>query len=343
MARDDGSSSIEVIRPGAIPAPLGEPVGAAGGGLLDARDIDPDAIVAHARKVSEVIDKLAAYALSLTEPRHWVAYKEKDGKSSPWLTAPGAEMMIAKLSLQVEYDGAGFDVVAYEDEIRTDGGAVQHVRQYMMTCKLRVSIGNWASIVCEGHTTTKDPFFSRGGRLKGAQVDLGNVRQAAYSNALCNGVSRLLGLRRLTWDDVRRITNNKVGPDNVDSATFDRGGKGGKGRQDSKRPATKGQVSAVWNRWVAVMRYDPAALPDDVQEQFGAWASDTLRRLDAKDYKHWTEQDLRPLHDRLDAMRDAAPPPVDDGPPPPDESEAPAADEPPQPDGAADADDKGGQ
>jgi hypothetical protein len=314
-------SGITIIRPGAIPAPDN-----AAANLMDPGSINPDAIIEHAKKVSDVIDKLASFGLSLTEPRHWVAYSESGGgRSSPWLTAPGAEILLSKLSLQVEYIGDGFDMVAFDDEIVTDRGSVQRVRQYLVTCKLRVSIGGWSSIACEGHTTTKDPFFSRGGRLKGSQVDLGNVRQAAYSNALVNGVCRLLGIRGLRWDDVRRITDGRVDESSVDSATFKRGGKGGKGKP-TLRLATKDQRAAVWNRWVDVSRLDPKDLPKDVADSFRGFASSTLERADGGDYYTWTESDLAVLHSRLDALRDLAPPPVDqvtaeEEPPPKDSSE----------------------
>lgn len=57
--------------------------------MLDAGTLDPKAVIAHAKNVGLVVDELSAYALAMTEPRHWCNFTEAGENGSPWLTGPG--------------------------------------------------------------------------------------------------------------------------------------------------------------------------------------------------------------------------------------------------------------
>jgi hypothetical protein len=266
--------------------------------ILDGTPLDPSAVVTRAKGVSEVIDKLSNYALTLTEPRHWTGYREKDGKIHPWLTGPGSEMMISKLSLHVDFEGSGYSCDRFEFPLPGGGVSVQ----LLMTCRLRISLGAWSSIVVEGHCSTADAFFSRGGNLAAHAVDLGNIRQAAYTNALANGVTRLLGIRRLSMEDVKRITNGKVHEENIESADFRKGGKGGVSK-GTEALCTNEQRNAVWKAWCDGMGIDTKALPAGIADTFYAWVVRWLGP-EKKDKLKWTEADAKKLVQEAGALKE---------------------------------------
>jgi hypothetical protein len=64
-----------------------------------------------------------------------------------------------------------------------------------------------------GSRSSKDPFYSQKGRdsdgnpifLDPADIDLGNVRKAAHTNMIGNGIRNILGLKNLDWDDLMAI------------------------------------------------------------------------------------------------------------------------------------------
>jgi hypothetical protein len=78
-----------------------------------------------------------------------------------------------------------------------------------------------ATIEAIGTRSSKDPFFKRyAGRgddrheLPPSELDKGDLKKAAYTNLLGNGITRLLGLRNLTWEDIKEyagITKDQVG------------------------------------------------------------------------------------------------------------------------------------
>jgi hypothetical protein len=56
-----------------------------------------------------------------------------------------------------------------------------------------------------GGRNANDAFFSAQGKL-----DLLDVQKAAYSNFLVNAVTRILGMRGLTWDNVAEGTSDRI-------------------------------------------------------------------------------------------------------------------------------------
>ena len=73
------------------------------------------------------------------------------------------------------------------------------------------TIGSTPPIDFIGSRGTKDVFFSKshGEAVPISEIDRNDVKKAAYTNLLGNGITRLLGLRNLTWEEVEEALKVK--------------------------------------------------------------------------------------------------------------------------------------
>ena len=318
------------VNPTAIIPAGGNPMQPAPGGgqsiISRPKDISIDfpAIEENIKGLSEMVQRLANYALSLTEPRHWVSFTEAGSDAgAPWLTGPGAEMLITRCGLKVTPVDTKMDYYDFDKK------SVMH-----MTVTMEVGFENWmdkftgvtfASIKAFGHCMSTDAFLGKGKML--ANVDLGNIHQAAYTNALVNGVCRFLGIRKLGWDDVKKLTNGRVDKGKVARTDHKKGGQGG-GLSDKDAPkdnevATDAQVASVWSLWAQNMGVNPDTLAtkvvDRTEEQksylasagksFYGWACRYIGSERGNDRRLWTVADCAALKAEAQALADQAPEP----------------------------------
>lgn len=326
MTDPSGVNPTAVIPAGANPMQPAPGGGAAQSIIPRPKDIsiDFEKVEENIRGLSGMVQRLADYSLSLTDNRHWVSFTEAGSDAgAPWLTGPGAEMLITRVGLKVEPIDTKMEYFEFEKK-----------SVMLMTVVVRVSFENWmekftgvtfASLVAEGHCMSTDAFLGKGKLL--ANVDLGNIRQAAYTNALVNGVCRFLGIRKLGWDDVKRLTNCRVDKGKVARTDHKKGGQGG-GLSDKEAPkdndlATPAQVAAVWSTWAANMGVDPVVLAtkaaDQTEEQklyiasagksFYAWACRYIGDERGNDRRKWTVADCAALKAEAQALADQAPEP----------------------------------
>ena len=153
-----------------------------------------------AEKAVAVINKLKSVALKVTTAKDWT-----DISGVPHLNESGA-MKVARL-FGVSFTEPKAEVRRYEDE------KGQPVEQYIMTITASFRGG---SITTEGIASTKDDFFSHGGKLPFHEVDIVSVRKKAMTNAYSRALKKLIGLGGLTWADLGEIVQKEqVGLGNV--------------------------------------------------------------------------------------------------------------------------------
>lgn len=147
--------------------------------------------VEEAEKKLALVQKIKALALKVTNKNDWV-----DLGGKPYLMASGAEK-IARLF------GISWRIEEPTKEILEDGHIVY-------TYKGIFTMGT-VEIEAIGTCSTKDPFFARRKDDQGnvitlpvQDVPIGDVKKAAYTNCIMNGITRLLGLRNLTWEDLEK-------------------------------------------------------------------------------------------------------------------------------------------
>jgi hypothetical protein len=169
----------------------------------DVPAIADDNLVAIARAAEarvDAINRIKRAALKVTNAHDWT-----DQQGKPYLWVSGAEKIARLYGISWRLD----EPVLTTEE---DG-------HYSYTFKGYFRMGA-VEIEVEGSRSSRDAFFSArkdkdGNRitLPPSEVDKNNVRKAALTNCLGNGVTRLLGIRNLTWEDLAGagITRENVG------------------------------------------------------------------------------------------------------------------------------------
>jgi len=163
--------------------------------------------VEEAERKIELIDKIKKIALKVTSSADWI---DEGGK--PYLLSSGAEK-IARLF------GISWRIDEPQKEVLEDGHIVFTYKGYFTMGTI--------TIEAIGVRSTKDPFFrfkkdKAGNRivLPPSDVDIGAVKKAAYTNCIMNGITRLLGIRNLTWEDLE--AHGIVRKDKVTKVDFEK-------------------------------------------------------------------------------------------------------------------------
>lgn len=157
-------------------------------------------IADEAEKMIEAVLKIKKVALKLTNVGDWT-----DQQGRPYLEGSGSEKIAGPF---------GISWILLNDpspEFEDDG-------HFTFTYRGRFSMGG-RTIEVDGSRSSKDPFFKKydyaegeGGKKTKTEkpisaIDKRDVKMAAYTNLLGNGVTRILGIRNLTWEDLREFAN----------------------------------------------------------------------------------------------------------------------------------------
>jgi len=175
------------------------------------------ALVAIAEQLEqrvEAMNKIKRMALKLTNRYDWV-----DEGGRPYLQSSGAEK-VARL---------------FGISWRVDEPTIEHLEggHWLVTYTGEFSLGG-SGIDATGTRSSKDPFFKsyrwegpednrRKVELPASEIDRGNVKKAAYSNLLVNGITRLLGIRNLSWEELEAHAGLRR--QDVSSVEYKKGGK----------------------------------------------------------------------------------------------------------------------
>jgi hypothetical protein len=165
--------------------------------------IADDSLIRIARDAEariEAVIKIKQLALKVTNPRDW-----SDQNGNPYLQVSGSEKIANLFNISW---GFLTPEPLYEED--PDG-------HYTYTFKGRFSMGG-RSIEVEGSRSSKDSFFKQniyedGKLLREKKVEerdnKRDVKMAALTNLLGNGITRLLGIRNLTWEDLEAFAGIK--------------------------------------------------------------------------------------------------------------------------------------
>lgn len=159
----------------------------------------PEDLISIAQKRFAVVNQVIMTALKFTNERDWV-----DQQGKPYLVHSGAER-IARL-FGISLSNIQTDKVWAED---TRG------RYYIYKTTGRAVLpGRYDSIEGLGTCSQRDKFFAwKNGKLKDTdEIDETNVMKASYSNFVVNAITHLLGLRNITWEELKAagMTKEKV-------------------------------------------------------------------------------------------------------------------------------------
>lgn len=149
-----------------------------------------------AEKRIDVVVKIKQMALKVTNPEDWV---DQNGK--PYLLVSGSEKVANLFNISWRID---------EPTIETEADG-----HFTYTLRGMFSIPG-RSTSAEGSRSSKDPFFKKYDWVNGQKVekpisaiDRRDVRMAALTNLLGNGITRLLGIRNMSYDDLEMFAGIK--------------------------------------------------------------------------------------------------------------------------------------
>ncbi len=163
------------------------PVNLSSDGLLE--------LARQAEQRVEAIKKIKILSLRVTNPHDWT---DQGGK--PYLQVSGAEKVARLFGISWRFD---LPVFIQEE----DGHFRYEFKGYF-------SMGV-AEVEVVGTRSSSDPFFcgSKDRPKPPSEIDKGDVMKAAFTNCIGNGVTRLLGIRNLTYEDLAEagIDSSKIG------------------------------------------------------------------------------------------------------------------------------------
>jgi len=152
--------------------------------------LDTDKLIEVSQKAEkrlEAVQKIKLLAMKITNENDWI-----DEGGRPYLQVSGAEK-IARLF------GISWRVTEPEIEYGEDG-------HYIVRFKGEFLMGN-VSIEAIGMRSSRDPFFSKkyGKPVPPEQIDKADVIKSAYTNCIGNGITRLLGIRNISWQELEKV------------------------------------------------------------------------------------------------------------------------------------------
>lgn len=178
------------------------------GGLLDASTDNILYLAEKAEKYIDAMNRIMDAALKITNELDWVLIGGK-----PYLQESGSTKVarLFGISIQllgnptVEYDNEGYKTYTYK-------------ARFMLKDQF---------VECEGSRSMKEDFFAktRNGIKKPDEIDDRDVKMAAYTNCLNNGIKRLIpNLRNI---DVATLERAGLDASKISGYTFKDGSRGG--------------------------------------------------------------------------------------------------------------------
>jgi hypothetical protein len=204
-----------------------------------------------AEKRIDAVVKIKQMALKVTNARDWT-----DQGGNPYLQVSGSEKVANLFNISWRLD---------EPSVETEPDG-----HFTYTMRGIFSIPG-RSISAEGSRSSKDPFFKKYDWIKEqgkpdkkmekpiSAIDRRDVRMAALTNLLGNGITRLLGIRNLSYSDLEKyagITKDMI-------STVDYKGKG-KDKPPLQEPGKKADANA-----------DPLKISEAQKKRFYAIAKGT--------------------------------------------------------------------
>lgn len=163
-----------------------------GGEGLVLRDDNQVDLLGIIEQRNSLLSRILLFAIKATHGGQWV---NQEGK--PWPTAAAAEVMARRCAVRIDM------VQTTKTPSRDDRGEFY---MYVATCRASLP-GGYDSIEAVGTASSRDKFLgtdTKKGRAL-SEIEEGNILKKAYSNMEVNAITRLLGVRSLTWKQLEEM------------------------------------------------------------------------------------------------------------------------------------------
>jgi len=168
------------------------------------------ALAEQAEKRVMALNKIKRAALLATNAHDWT-----DQNGNPYLQCSGSEKVARVFGISWQID----DPIMETEESG----------HFSYTYKGYFTVAG-ATIEAIGTRSSKDGFFkkysySNGDKteLPASEIDRGDVKKSAYTNLIGNGITRLLGIRNMTYDDLQEFAG--ITPDMIGRVDYKKSGK----------------------------------------------------------------------------------------------------------------------
>jgi len=179
-------------------------------GLTPITDDTLISLAEQAEKRIDAMNKIKRVAIKLTNRHDWT---DQGGK--PYLQVSGAEKIARMFGISWR--------ISEPIKEEMDGG------HFSFTYRGNFSLAG-ATIDAIGTRSSKDGFFKKYGyengnktELPASEIDRGDVKKSAYTNCIGNGITRLLGIRNLTYEDLQEFA--QITPDMIGKVDYKKKGK----------------------------------------------------------------------------------------------------------------------
>ena len=183
-------------------------------GLTPITDDTLISLAEQAEKRIDAMNKIKRVAIKLTNRHDWT---DQGGK--PYLQVSGAEKIARMFGISWR--------ISEPIKEEMDGG------HFSFTYRGNFSLAG-ATIDAIGTRSSKDGFFKKYGyengnktELPASEIDRGDVKKSAYTNCIGNGITRLLGIRNLTYEDLQEFA--QITPDMIGKVDYKKKGKADSG------------------------------------------------------------------------------------------------------------------
>lgn len=310
-AEEDAEAKMVAVRPEAEALPSYG---------IESDDIDYIKMLQKYKDRSLFVDGVRKDALTKTRPHHWVARRDSKGNTTLNLMAPGAERIRA--NCPIGYMNKRDYVETWNKETGP-GYTIYYEADFFLGSP---KSGTMPVI---GSCSSDDDFFSiehndmpfnaenpehkaalesGDGKLSGdgktiymkvrvpaAEVSKEDIRKSALSNLVVNGVTRVLGIRSISPDELQ-----EVGIDIAKIPSIDYGSK----RAQSGRlaPAQEQHKAELWKMLVELCGGDEAKAKADLKRRTAFKARDGGRDYDGQDnWERLSEKQIEMHYERIKA------------------------------------------
>jgi hypothetical protein len=199
-------------------------------GLTPITDDTLISLAEQAEKRIDAMNKIKRVAIKLTNRHDWT---DQGGK--PYLQVSGAEKIARMFGISWRISEPIKETI--------EGG------HFSFTYKGYFSLAG-ATIEAIGTRSSKDGFFKKYGyengqkqELPASEIDAGDVKKSAYTNCIGNGITRLLGIRNLTYEDLREFAG--LSQADLGRVDYKKKGKADAGIQEESVQKIVSQISDV--------------------------------------------------------------------------------------------------
>jgi hypothetical protein len=197
----------------------------------DREVLDPEQMMKNAMARAEIVEKMRELAIKSTKPNDWINYGDKPG-----ISGPGAERAARTIGL------IAFDVRASTEDLPDS--------EYIIYMNGKMGFRGGEYIEATGSCCSTKPFFTA--KAKDSPVNPGDIHKNALTNFYVNGVTRFLGLRGLTWEDLKEIGGEKFTPDKAQTIDY-------KSAKNIERTEEDSNVLGVVWEWLLEMNVGDVA------------------------------------------------------------------------------------